>query len=436
MIFRSCLTGSIILSLSVYSVVITATCEDKLGRFVVDPWNKTKKFSCQNGLVQVRLCERFYLFKQNCPIMCRSPECSPTKTPTNSPSKLPTNPPTKSPSNSPTKPTISPTNSPTKPTIRPTNVPTKTPTKMPTKTPSKGPTKIPTETPSKAPTKTPSKAPTMIPTKMPTNVPTKTPSKAPTNVPTKTPTKAPVETIYCDIGVHLWFPEGTTLYKGFHSDHMQLSSTDPKNSDNQVCKKGQSTRWCTFVDDGNYYGYVDVNKKKEREYEGEQWALIRSAMGSKFNILVQHYFDSSLEGASQDHKIKSTLDIEVNGHVNWSFRHGKDVSIDTHQENGDINFDYKGAYFVDVNCNKKCGCTANRRYPTCQVHAQLYYNKWEINNIVLPDAGFRSDNIRIFKENDDRNQWCGIFNTAAPWGCTHSGDAFFFLLTGHSRTHQ
>lgn len=70
------------------------------------------------------------------------------------------------------------------------------------------------------------------------------------------------------------------------------------------------------------------------------------------------------------------MTISVSGHEPQIFNHPV-TDIDTHLPNNDINPEYKGTTYVDMQCSSDCECTLTEHVPHCEIEAKLVFPEFK-----------------------------------------------------------
>jgi len=158
----------------------------------------------------------------------------------------------------------------------------------------------------------------------------------------------------CEINAVLEFPPFADQYYGYHTDGL----TALKRGAGDECGYYYPfTSWgCTS--DGEAY-IVKYSDDKYTDDELQTLNIVDATDGG-YTFTVTHYYANEELYYDTDHKHVAVLDIKVNGVSIGSFNHPRNNNRDTHDEDGNVNPDYKGTVDVGVECDIECNCVAQQ----------------------------------------------------------------------------
>lgn len=329
---------------------------------------------------------------------------------TDSPSSLATHAPSQSLSPS-VSPSFLPSTEPSSgPSDAPSSIPTLTPSSVPSDIPSDQPSSIPSGSPSFLPSTGPSSGPSDVPSSIPSLAHSSSPSAFPSSQPSKLPTLKPsieiaARAAECTLDLKLAYPHGEGYYDddglllgltdeapyyGVHKDYMTVTDGT------ETCEgeDRQTPSWCTYnhtweaydeedgFDPKDYYGAQHYYATQSKMYYATaEYMTIEDAAGKSFTVNVYHAFEAAnyyyaedhpyYSGQYYDHLMAAHLSIEVEGkEIATGLHHHHNYyddltdddetlwSVNTHDENGEINPDYDDHFEVTVSCDNSCSCTA------------------------------------------------------------------------------
>ena len=180
-------------------------------------------------------------------------------------------------------------------------------------------------------------------------------------------------------------------YYGFHKDFMTITD----GTETCAGEDRQTPDWCTYkhtweaydetddFDPKDYYGAQHYYATQSQMYYATaEYMAIEDAAGKSFTVDVNHAFEANnyyyeenhpngYSGQYYDHLMAAHLSIEVEGKEISSGLHHDHAyyddltdddktywSVNTHDENGNINPDYDGHFEVEISCDNACSCTA------------------------------------------------------------------------------
>jgi hypothetical protein len=190
--------------------------------------------------------------------------------------------------------------------------------------------------------------------------------------------------VRCRIKADLQFPQLEGGFVGFHKQSVQVE----KIGEDRVCFAGdRKTNWgCTHVE-GDVHGDAIVDARSSTAFEKKSANVrIYDGRDSTFKIGVSHVFSEEEVGQDPSYLGRANLILKVNGKQQsvgnkFAFKHGKNPNKPTHvgypedlekKENvGFINPLFNGDFFMTIECDNDCQCTAAKVEEKCEVKLQL-----------------------------------------------------------------
>ncbi len=173
--------------------------------------------------------------------------------------------------------------------------------------------------------------------------------------------------------------------------HSMLIRNKNREFKNDICSSSNpKTHWeCSH--EGN--AIVDFERATGNNERNDQKARIQFAAGQSFLVQVRHDFSTQEvhqpPPTPDSADMRSMLTVKVNGRKKKTFRSPRNIGIPSHiveevfafDDNSDglvdlsgyINPEYRGTYFVMINCDDDCECSIQKQAPEtkCEVTAKL-----------------------------------------------------------------
>lgn len=212
---------------------------------------------------------------------------------------------------------------------------------------------------------------------------TTSPSHEPTFSPTSSPTSAPsIEKQECTLVARLGHPYNDpddAPYKGYHYDWLEVSRYEDDDDSGSYCDAWTTEQWCEYENSvkgetGAYWANVD-------DYYYPEWAEETDALhkekittvdmiGTSYFSVYHYFFEQDYytsEASWADHMMAAKLTIwnktrNIGLHPQGGWSHPVDINTPTHI-NGEINPDYSGYFYIEVNCSSTCECTVSAPIP-------------------------------------------------------------------------
>ena len=154
---------------------------------------------------------------------------------------------------------------------------------------------------------------------------------------------------------------------GYHNDAMSVTK---HGEDSECSYYYNSAEWgCVHQGDAMISKWKDPEKEDKHELET---VSILKGEGGKFYFYVEHFFSKKEKYYLKDYKMAGEMVLWINGKVKGSYSHG--VNVDTHTNNGSINPSYQDHFYVTVDCDMDCKCSAVKTIDkVCEVKATLKF---------------------------------------------------------------
>jgi len=166
----------------------------------------------------------------------------------------------------------------------------------------------------------------------------------------------------CNIQAHVNFPTlDEAPYYGYHNDDVVVQ----KVGETEKCKWGTNeTDWGCSHD--KHDAFI-ARWKRNPQYNAidSESVTVKNGLNGDFRFILRHVF-SNLERLSyytEDYKLESTMTILINGDERGTYKHLRNKNVDTHLENGDVNKEYGGITYVDIQCDSLCNCELEQSFP-------------------------------------------------------------------------
>ena len=153
------------------------------------------------------------------------------------------------------------------------------------------------------------------------------------------------------------FPDSDeTSTQGFHSDKILAFK---ENQDEACTTENEVTTWgCTHSGNAAY----SKNPYQNEYYSTSETVDIPTALAGKFNLVVHHVYKDSLETFfhSIDHIYAGKMQVSINGEDHGLYDHESHIHVDSHNDDGSRNPDYKGSFNVTIDCDSECNCITEK----------------------------------------------------------------------------